>query len=59
MYIPSIAEMKKTWMAKLEDKNCVFISAETKENVDEFKETLYEEVKEIFKVRYPYNDFLY
>jgi GTPase len=59
MCIPSIAEMKKTWMAKLEDKNCVFISAETKENVDEFKETLYEVVKEIFKVRYPYNDFLY
>ncbi len=59
MYIPSIAEMKKTWMAKLEDKNCVFISAQTKENVDEFKETLYEEVKQIFKVRYPYNDFLY
>ena len=59
MYIPSITEMKKTWMAKLEDKNCVFISAQTKENVDEFKETLYEEVKQIFKVRYPYNDFLY
>ena len=59
MCIPSIAEMKKTWMAKLEDKNCVFISAETNENVDEFKETLYEVVKEIFKVRYPYNDFLY
>ena len=25
----------------------------------EFKEMLYEEVKAIFKVRYPYNDFLY
>ena len=59
MYFPTLAEMKKTWMAKLEDKNCVFISATTKENVDEFKETLYEVVKEIFKVRYPYNDFLY
>ncbi len=59
MYTPTISEMKKTWMAQLEEKNCVFISAETKENVEEFKETLYEKVKEIFKVRYPYNDFLY
>ena len=59
MYTPTIAEMKKTWMAQLEEKNCVFISAETKENVEEFKEILYEKVKEIFKVRYPYNDFLY
>jgi|TARA_R110000737_G_scaffold50259_1_gene71217 GTP-binding protein HflX len=59
MKTPSIEEMKKTWMAKMEEKNCVFISAQEKENIDEFKEILYEKVKEIFKVRYPYNDFLY
>jgi GTPase len=59
MITPPIEEMKKTWMAKLEEKNCVFISAQEKENIDEFKEILYEKVKEIFKVRYPYNDFLY
>ncbi len=57
--IPTMAELKKSWMAKLEEKNVIFISAETKDNVDEFKEMLYEEVKAIFKVRYPYNDFLY
>jgi GTP-binding protein HflX len=59
MITPSIEEMKKTWMAKLEEKNCVFISAQEKENIDEFKEILYDKVKEIFKIRYPYNDFLY
>jgi len=56
---PTIDEMKKTWMAKLEEKNCVFISAQNKENIEEFKDVLYEKVKEIFKIRYPYNDFLY
>jgi len=59
MITPSIEEMKKTWMAKLEEKNCVFISATNKENIDEFKDVLYAKVKAIFKVRYPYNDFLY
>jgi GTP-binding protein HflX len=59
MVTPSIEEMKRTWMAKLEEKNCVFISAQNKENIDEFKDMLYEKVKEIFKVRYPYNNFLY
>ena len=38
---------------------CVFISAQNKENVEELKEVLYEEVKTIFRVRYPYNNFLY
>ena len=59
IWTPTIEEMKKTWMAKLEEKNCVFISAQNKENIEEFKVILYEKVKEIFKVRYPYNDFLY
>ncbi len=59
MYTPTLEELKKTWMARLEEKNCIFLSAETKENLEQFKEVLYEEVKEIFKVRYPYNDFLF
>lgn len=55
----TIEDMKKTWMAKLNQKNVVFISAQDKDNLDEFKEMVYEEVKEIFRVRYPYNNFLY
>jgi len=55
----SLEELKKTWMSKLNGQLCVFISAEEKENIDELKTIIYEEVKRIFKVRYPYNNFLY
>lgn len=53
-----LEELKKTWMSKLEE-NCVFISAHTKENLEELKSLLYEKVKEIHVQRFPYNDFLY
>ncbi len=55
----SLEELKKTWMSKLNGTLCVFISAQEKENIDELKQVIYEEVKRIFKVRYPYNDFLF
>lgn len=55
----TLDELKKSWMGKLNDTKCVFISAHTKENVEEFKVLLYEEVKTIFQVRYPYHNFLY
>lgn len=55
----SLEELKKTWMSKLNGQLCVFISAQEKENIDELKSVVYEEVKRIFKVRYPYNDFLF
>lgn len=56
---PSLEELKKTWMAKLNDTKCVFISAQDKGNIEEFKSIVYEEVKRIFQVRYPYHNFLY
>lgn len=55
----SLDELKRTWMAKLGGRPCIFISAVQKSNIEEFRETIYHEVKEIFKVRYPYNNFLY
>lgn len=55
----SLEELKKTWMSKLENQNCVFISAENKENIDDLKAILYEEVKRVFQIRYPYNNLLY
>ena len=55
----SLEDLKKTWMSKLNGTLCVFISAQEKENVEELKNVIYEEVKRIFKVRYPYNDFLF
>ena len=57
--VTTLESLKKSWMAKMNKTKCVFISAENKENVEELKEVLYEEVKTIFRVRYPYNNFLY
>lgn len=55
----TLEELKKTWMNRLPATKCVFISATDKENVDELKETMYSEIKRIFAVRYPQNNFLY
>lgn len=55
----SLDELKKTWMSKLNNTKCVFISAQNKENIEELKHVIYDEVHRIFKVRYPYNNFLY
>lgn len=51
--------LKKTWMAKLGNKQCIFISAQEKINIVELKKRMYDEVKAIFQVRYPYHNFLY
>ena len=53
----SLEMLKRMWFAKEEES--VFISAKKKLNMDELKDILYEDVKEIHKKRYPYNDFLY
>lgn len=55
----SLEYLKRTWMSKMNKTKCVFISAQNKDNIDELKAVLYEHVKEIFRVRYPYNNFLY
>lgn len=54
----TLAEWEKTWMNKL-DNNCLFISALNKENLEEFRAKVFEEVKKIHITRFPYNDFLY
>ena len=56
---PTLEELRNTWMAKLNDTQCVFISATNKSNIEEFRLVLYKEVKEIFQMRYPYHNFLY
>lgn len=54
----SLDMLKKSWMAKLEE-NCIFISAREKTNINDLKELIYEQVKDIHIERYPYNDFLF
>jgi GTP-binding protein HflX len=55
----ALAELKKSWMAKLGTEDCIFISAQDNTNIDELKAKLYNEAKAIFQVRYPYHNFLY
>lgn len=54
----SLADWERTWMSKM-NKNCIFISAQEKENWEGFKTTVYDLVREIHARRYPYNKFLY
>lgn len=54
----SLEELKKSWMNTLHS-NCVFISAQKKENIETFKKLVYDTVKEIHIKRFPYNNLLY
>ena len=54
----TLEELQKSWMSKMEN-NCVFISALHKENLEDFKSRVYDEVKKIHIKRFPYNNFLY
>jgi GTP-binding protein HflX len=55
----SLSDLKKSWMASDKHHQTVFISAKTKENIEELRKLLYLEVKKIHVKRYPYNEFLY
>lgn len=54
----SLEELKKTWMADLED-DCIFISAVKKDNIDQLRDVLYKRIKAIHITRYPYDQLLY
>jgi len=54
----SLDELQHMWMAKL-GNDCIFISAQRKENIDALKRLLYDRVKQIHVTRFPYNDFLF
>ena len=55
----TLDEWKQTWMSKVGAQNALFISAIEKENFEEFRERIYEKVREIHITRFPYNKFLY
>lgn len=50
----SLEDLKRTWMNKMNNTTCVFMSAHDKTNLDEFKKVLQAEVLKIYKVRYPF-----
>ena len=54
----TLEEWKSTWMSKV-GNNALFISAINKENIEDFKKRVYDEVREIHVTRFPYNHFLY
>lgn len=54
----TLQDFKNSWMAK-HISPAVFISALNKQNIDEFRELLYEKVKAIHTQRYPYDKLLY
>jgi GTPase len=55
----SLDHLKKTWMASDKNSKTVFISATEKDNVEELKKILYDEVRRIHVTRYPYDKFLF
>jgi len=55
----TLEDWRKTWMSKIGEDNTLFISAINKENIEEFKDKIYNAVKEIHITRFPYNNFLY
>ncbi len=55
----TLEEWKQTWMHKAGQDNTLFISALNKENFEDFRELVYETVREIHITRFPYNKFLY
>jgi GTP-binding protein HflX len=54
----TLNDFKNSWMAK-NNSPAIFISATKKENIDEFRSLLYEEVKALHVKRFPYDQLLY
>ncbi len=55
----SLEMLQESWMAKQNEHDTIFISAVNKENIDRLRTLMYERIKQIHAVRYPYNNFLY
>jgi GTPase len=54
----SLEDIKQNWIARSNDF-CLFISAKQKTNLEEFKQRIYQHVREIHTSRYPYDNLLY
>lgn len=54
----TLEEWKQTWMNRMGD-HVLFISALNRDNLEEFRQRVYQEVRRIHVTRFPYNNFLY
>lgn len=54
----SLEELQKMWIAR-KNQPCMFISATEKLNIEEFRNLIYNKAKEIHRIRYPYDKYLY
>jgi GTP-binding protein HflX len=54
----SLEEWQKTWMHKV-NGDALFISALSKENLEQFRKRVYADIRDIHVIRFPYNQFLY
>jgi GTP-binding protein HflX len=54
----TLTDWKRTWMSRM-NGDAIFISALNRENLDEFRQLVYQKVREIHVTRFPYNNFLY
>ena len=53
----SLDDLKEMYFAQ--NHACIFISAKQKVNVEELRKMVYDRVKEMHAIRYPYSNFLY
>lgn len=56
--ITTLVDFERSWMARTHEP-ALFISATEKDNIENFRKILYQKIKEIHEVRYPFNNFLY
>ena len=53
----SLDDLKEMYFSQ--NQTCIYISAKKKINLEEFRNLVYDRVKEMHAIRYPYNNFLY
>ena len=54
----TIKEWESTWMSKTNNE-AIFISALNNDNIDAFKNIIYDKIKKLYEKKFPYNHFLY
>lgn len=56
----TLEELKQSWMSRMGEDECIFVSAVERSNIDSLRKMLYERVKALHVERYPYeSDLLY